>query len=548
MIPAPPPSSIKDNRGQGLKTLRERCDAMGLPTWRLDNSGLILSEPSDGGPVGLLFGSSTFTKLISDTVRTWSSLEEAVAAEIFEGAWALPLAEKRRRDRTGWTLVLALSEKALNSPFFENACAGAALDVQAMRRMLLPKAKYGAGSVAPVRDMLLWMAQDLGHVEECDHTVAGFTRQLSDCFETIDVLYSLGRSMNELTHPGQFVEHVCGRLRATLSFGFVGACFGVRDTMTAQLPNSFFLSGPCAGPTDINNALRALIAAGQLQNRSTILTDLNGVPIAGAGQILVHPVMRAGKVVGVVFAGDKFGDDPQVSSYDIQLLEAAAGYLGAFLDNVALYAEQKDLFEGTLEALTASIDAKDRYTCGHSQRVAQLSWQLATAAGMGEAFAERVRIAGLVHDVGKIGVPEAVLTKSGKLTDEEFGAIKKHPEIGYRILKDLAALQDVLPGVLHHHERFDGRGYPHGLKGTDIPEMARIIALADTFDAMSSTRSYRSAMPRATVLAEIQRCSGAQFDPELTKRFVALDFTEFDRMVGEASAGAAAQESQRQAA
>lgn len=536
MIPAPPPSSIKDNRGQGLRTLRERCDALGLPSWRLDNAGLILSEPSDTGPVGLLFGSSTFAQLVSKTAREWSGRETPQPVEIFEGAWAIPLAEQRRRNRTGWTLVLALEERALHSAFFQTACTGAALDAQAMRRMLLPKARYGGRTAATVRDMLLWMAQDLGHVEECDHTVAGFTRQLSDCFETIDVLYSLGRSMNELSHPGQFVEHVCGRIRATLSFGFVGACFGVRDTMASGLPNSLFVSGPCSVSTEIHSTMRAMIAGGQIESRSIILTELSGSPIPGSGQILCHPVMRGSKVVGLVFAGDKFGDDPQVSSYDIQLLEAAAGYLGAFLDNVALYGEQKQLFEGTLEALTASIDAKDRYTCGHSQRVAQLSWQLATAAGLGEAFAERIRIAGLVHDVGKIGVPEAVLTKSGKLTDEEFGAIKKHPEIGHRILKDISALQDVLPGVLHHHERYDGRGYPHGLKGADIPEMARIIALADTFDAMSSTRSYRSAMPRPTVLQELQRCAGAQFDPELTRLFVTLDFAEYDRMVGEANA------------
>src|SRR5262249_25179437 len=160
----------------------------------------------------------------------------------------------------------------------------------------------------------------------------------------------------------------------------------------------------------------------------------------------------------------KQGDDPQVSSYDIQLLEAAAGFIGAFLDNAALYTEQRAMFMGTLEALTASIDAKDRYTCGHSQRVAHLAQQLPPASGLSADQAERVRIAGLVHDVGKIGVPEAVLGKAGKLTDAEFDAIKMHPEIGHRILKDIPRLDDILPGVLHHHERYDGRGYPHGLK------------------------------------------------------------------------------------
>lgn len=537
MIPTPPPTSIKDNRGEALRTLRERCSALGLATWRCDNAGLILTEPAESGPVGLLLGSSSFTKLVSQTARTWGQVEQPELTELFPGCWAIPLPEKRRRDRIGCTLALAFGEPALSSTFFTSACVGAALDVQAMRRILLPRARFTKESAAAVRDMLLWMAQDLGQVEECDHTVAGFTRQLSDCFETIDLLYSLGRSMNGLTQPAQFVENLCSRVRTTLSFGFVRAFFGRRDKLGETLAGKLIGSGDTALSVALARALQTLIDAGTLENKAIILTELDGLPIPGAGQVLIHPVLRAGKAVGVVAAGDKSGDDPQVSSYDIQLLEAAAGYMGAFLDNAVLYTEQKDLFEGTLEALTAAIDAKDRYTCGHSQRVAHLSWQLALATGMTPDEAERVRIAGLVHDVGKIGVPEAVLTKSGKLTDEEFGAIKLHPEMGFRILKDLSLLDDVLPGVLHHHERFDGRGYPHGLVGDGIPRMARIIALADTFDAMSSTRSYRAAMPREKVLAEVQRCAGAQFDPEMAKAFVRLNFAEYDRMVAQHSAG-----------
>jgi len=133
--------------------------------------------------------------------------------------------------------------------------------------------------------------------------------------------------------------------------------------------------------------------------------------------------------------------------------------------------------------------------------------------------------------VGKIGVPEAVLCKPGRLTDQEFALIKLHPEIGHRILRDIPQLQDILPGVLHHHERWDGKGYPHGLKGEDIPLSARLLGLADTFDAMSSTRAYRSALPRDVVLAEVQRSAGSQFDPELAKLMLGLDLTEYDRMV-----------------
>jgi HD-GYP domain-containing protein (c-di-GMP phosphodiesterase class II) len=530
MIPSPPPSSIRDNSGQAILALRERCAAIGLPTWRCDNTGLITSEPTDTGPVGFLWGSTAFSGRIERAAAAWAGQERPEIVELFPGAWAIPLAEQRRRTRTGVLMALALSEQALTSETFVECCAGAALDAQAVRRMLLPRARYSKASAATVRDSMLWMAQDLLHVQECDHTASGFTRQLSDSFETIDLLYSLGRSMSDLTRPAAFVETLASRVRSTLSFGWVAGWFAEGEK-SGELSGRTILSGQTALAGALDGALNQLLRTTKPDERAIILTELNGAPIQGAGQVLVHPVLRAGKPVGFMLAGDKFGDDPQVSSYDIQLLEAAAGYVGAFLDNAGLYAEQKALSMGVLESLTAAIDAKDRYTCGHSQRVAHLSRQLAVALGVSADDAERIRIAGLVHDVGKIGVAEAVLCKTGKLTDAEFDAIKKHPEIGHRILKDLPLLADVLPGVLHHHERWDGRGYPHKVAGEAIAPMARMIALADTFDAMSSTRSYRSAMPRTAVLAEIVKCAGAQFDPEMAKLFVKLDFAEYDRMV-----------------
>jgi len=136
-----------------------------------------------------------------------------------------------------------------------------------------------------------------------------------------------------------------------------------------------------------------------------------------------------------------------------------------------------------------------------------------------------------VHDVGKIGVPESTLCKAGRLTDVEFEQIKLHPQIGHDILKDIPQFADVLPGVLYHHERYDGKGYPAGLKGDDIPLIARIIGLADSFDAMSSTRTYRSAMDREKVMQEIADCAGVQFDPRLAEVFHTIDFTIYDRLV-----------------
>jgi len=217
----------------------------------------------------------------------------------------------------------------------------------------------------------------------------------------------------------------------------------------------------------------------------------------------------------------------------MKLLGATATNMAIFLENAALYHDLNTMFLGTLEALTASIDAKDTYTSGHSLRVAHLTRLLARQIGLDEHTVGRMHIAGLVHDIGKIGVPEAVLTKPGKLTEEEFAWIRRHPEIGHRILKDIPQFRDILPGVLSHHERFDGQGYPHGISGDEIPLVARLISLADAFDAMSSTRTYRATLSRPEVIQEILDCAGTQFDPELAPVFVKLDFSEFDRLFAE---------------
>jgi HD-GYP domain-containing protein (c-di-GMP phosphodiesterase class II) len=256
--------------------------------------------------------------------------------------------------------------------------------------------------------------------------------------------------------------------------------------------------------------------------------------IAGT-EVIVQAILHDGRRIGLLAAGGKSAVDPDVTSAELRILCAAAELIGIFHENACRFEEHRAMFLGTLRSLTASIDAKDPYTRGHSQRVALLAGKMAAALDFDSALVERYRIAGLVHDAGKIGVPEAVLCKCGRLTESEFALIKRHPEIGYGILKDIPGLADVLSGVLHHHERWDGGGYPRGLNGESIPLMARVLALADTFDAMSSDRSYRKRIARDQVLAEIRRCAGTQFDPALAAKFVSLSFVDFDKMFLEQS-------------
>ena len=182
----------------------------------------------------------------------------------------------------------------------------------------------------------------------------------------------------------------------------------------------------------------------------------------------------------------------------------------------------KELFYKTIKSIASALDAKDPYTHGHSMRVTLYSIILAQELNLSSHDKDLVETAGLLHDIGKIAIPTSILCKPGKLTDDEFSVMKSHPVNSERLILSIKKLNEVCPGVKHHHERWDGNGYPDHLKGEEIPYTARIIALADTYDAMTSTRSYRTALTHEVAIDEIKRCSGAQFDPELAKKFVEI--------------------------
>jgi putative nucleotidyltransferase with HDIG domain len=239
-----------------------------------------------------------------------------------------------------------------------------------------------------------------------------------------------------------------------------------------------------------------------------------------ARQLIAVPLQRQDETLGCLFGLDKATG--VFDSVDAKLLNSISNEAAIYLENAMLFEDVHDLMMGLLHSLTSAVDAKDAYTCGHSERVALISRALAQRAGLTDQQVQRIYMAGLLHDVGKIGVPEAVLQKAGKLTDEEFDLIKKHPEIGARILRDVKQVQDIIPGVLYHHERYDGRGYPAKLAGEDIPLMGRIICLADCFDAMTSSRTYRKALPLENALEEIRRNAGTQFDPRLAETFLSI--------------------------
>jgi HD superfamily phosphohydrolase YqeK len=268
-------------------------------------------------------------------------------------------------------------------------------------------------------------------------------------------------------------------------------------------------------------------------------------PFAGAE--LVHVVANYGLLSGILW----LTRDPQRSLHDTfglsgRLLLSDLGYgafglliaalwsvVGPFAPllvliplfvarwAIAQFAEQQRAYEATVGALCQAVETKDFYTRGHSDRVSRGSVMIANEIGMRPQRVEAIRYAGMLHDVGKLGVPTKVLQKTGKLTEEEYAAIQLHPMRGLDIVREIGFLDEALAGIMHHHERIDGRGYPMGLAGDEIPEFARVLAVADAFDSMTSTRSYRGARTVEEAVAELRKWSGTQFDPAFVDAFVA---------------------------
>lgn len=231
-------------------------------------------------------------------------------------------------------------------------------------------------------------------------------------------------------------------------------------------------------------------------------------------------------IMGFMVAVNRIGKQ-DFDSTDVKLFNSVAGGCAVFIENGRLFKDLKELFIGSLKALTSSIDAKDKYTHGHSERVAFISrWiaeRLSDVEPLDEEQIHKIYLAGLLHDIGKIGIDEVVLRKSGGLTDEEFDRVRKHPLIGANILREIKQMREIVPGVLCHHERIDGRGYPNGLAGEQVPLSGRIVGLADSFDAMTSKRTYRDAMSVEMALEEIEKGLGTQFDERIGRVFLDSD-------------------------
>jgi HD-GYP domain-containing protein (c-di-GMP phosphodiesterase class II) len=515
--------------------LQQRMASLGVTCGLLRHDGRLSLPPSARPLEQLIAQAPTFTAAAR---QAWPALLDSNGAPalLWPGLWLLALpAERRRRPGAAREQVLIvallLGSELLASEQLQRVLDQNGADRQAVLARVDAAALLSDREVGRLSSLLHWMRQDALEIDHRFSELHTLSQELAESYEELSLLYKFSTNMTVNQHPRQFLSEACRELQQVMGFKWMALQVSEADPHLKDLAGGVIL----AGQVDADEAALRRMGLELLRHHPgrsapVVIEDTRTLPIPGlhslSHDLLVVTLASDDNALGVLFGGDKLDASP-ISSIDSKLCNSLAGSLSIFLDNLMLYEDMQAMFMGTLHALTNSIDAKDSYTHGHSERVALMSKLLAEAAGLDEQTVERVYIAGLVHDVGKIGVPENVLCKPGPLTREEFNLIKMHPEIGARIIQDIPQMQDLVPGVLYHHERWDGKGYPHQLKGEEIPLFGRVIGLADAFDAMSSNRAYRHSLTHEQVLAEVLRCAGKQFDPTLAEHFVKLDFGLF---------------------
>ena len=245
--------------------------------------------------------------------------------------------------------------------------------------------------------------------------------------------------------------------------------------------------------------------------------------------ILAFPLRLKKRKYGVIEIINK--KEGKFTNKDIKICEFISPFITIAIENATLFEKLEEMFFGIIRAFAKAVEAKDPYTSGHVERVENLSYHLAKAAGLKGEDLKKARIAGILHDVGKIGIPDEILKKPSKLTKKEYEIIKKHVIYSKEILEPISELKDIIPGIYYHHERYDGKGYPEGKKGEEIPLVARIISIVDAFDAMASDRPYRKALSKKRIVREFLKNKGKQFDPYLVEKFLSLE--EVKRILNE---------------
>jgi len=342
------------------------------------------------------------------------------------------------------------------------------------------------------------------------------SQQIDYTYEEISLLHRLTQNLH-LSRPSEELAELSVRgLYALIECSGVGICIensdhSMRFLSQGRLPFDQMGFARLLARFDQHNWSKPLV-------KNKLQHTLLGEDFPGLKNVVIVPIgdpqHRRGWIVATNLRGGR-----EFGTVEANLISSIATILGTHIRNIELYDEHDELLVGFVRSLVSTLDAKDPYTRGHSERVALLARRLGQQIGLETSDLEDIYLSGLLHDIGKVGVDDRILAKPGQLTEEEFRQIQQHPMIGYQILCQLRNLAQILPGVRHHHEAYNGKGYPDKLKGDGIPLMARIIAVADSYDAMVSDRPYRQGMPIERLEEIFRRGAGEQWDPRVIEAY-----------------------------
>lgn len=365
---------------------------------------------------------------------------------------------------------------------------------------------------------------NLGDVERLQAELEQLTEALTQSWEELDVLFQLADALRAVMDPHQVVSITLENTLKTINAAGAGAYVKASPDEGWQLWEYKALE--TAVEEFLQSRFAIAIVQQAVRNGKPVLrntVEWSGKPppyASGIHSYLVAPLPMRSHRAGAFLLVNALREDGFTAA-DLKLATTIATQGGTAIEGALLYHELEETFEGTIRVIGMAVDLKSPWTAGHTQRVTMYAGWLAEALKMSNEQRERVEISGLLHDVGKIGVPDDILNKPDRLTAEEYEIMKQHPVRGAEMVSQVRQFRgDIVNGVLYHHEHYNGGGYPEGLKGEDIPWMGRLLAVADAFDAMTSDRPYRPGMPTARALQILTEGAGNQWDPEMVEAFV----------------------------
>jgi len=380
------------------------------------------------------------------------------------------------------------------------------------------------------------LEERIEEIEEANFKIAdlasdleGKNLRLANTVERLQSLYQVGLAINSTISSSELLETICQRSTETLKgqFGYI--------LMHNETTGHLKIGATCSTPVDFDRHSEIPLKPGGVSfwviaNNKPILIDnvdkhemFNKMSRLGFAResVVCAPISDQGKVLGTITVSNPV-DGSRFSNEDLDLLVTIAAQASVALRNARLYEEQEQTYLNTVQALVSAIEASDAYTRGHSERVTRLSMALGKRVGFDDEALRRLERAAVLHDIGKIGIDINLLHKREKLSPADIEVLKQHPSIGVRILEPIRFLAPVRNIIEQHHERYDGQGYPLGLGGNEWLPEAKVLAICDTYDAMTSDRPYRNALPHDVAIQEIRDHSGRQFDPEMAEAFIAL--------------------------